>query len=88
MDVEQDKIALIDLDGTVANFDKALSEQMKTLQAPNEPLYGDRYTGGIEPDYISARRKMIQRQPGFWRDLEPIMFGFDRRHICVVVVGG
>lgn len=72
-----DNIALIDLDGTVADYDAALTEAMKTLQAPDEPSYQDRYTGGVEPSYIEARRKMIQRQPGFWRNLKPLQLGFD-----------
>ncbi len=72
-----DNVALIDLDGTVADYDKALRDAMLTLQAPNEPPYEDRYTGGTEPPYIEARRKMIQRQPGFWRNLERLERGFE-----------
>lgn len=73
---DEDRIALIDLDGTVADYDTALKEAMRSLQSPNEPAYSDRYTGGIEPPYIEARRKMIQRQPGFWRNLAPLPLGF------------
>jgi 5'(3')-deoxyribonucleotidase len=72
-----DAIALIDLDGTVADYDDQLQAQMRSLQAPNEPAYQDRYTGGQEPAYIEARRKMIQKQPGFWRNLRPLKQGFD-----------
>lgn len=71
-----DRIALIDLDGTVADYDSALREAMRTLQAPNEPPYADRYTGGVEPPYIEARRKMVQRVPGFWRGLAKLDLGF------------
>jgi 5'-nucleotidase len=77
---DQDKVGLIDLDGTLADYDKALSEQMRKLQSPGEPPYGDRYTGGVEPDYIAERRKMIQRMPGFWRNLERIPMGFEVVH--------
>jgi 5'(3')-deoxyribonucleotidase len=75
-----DHVALIDLDGTVADCDGALQEAMKLLQAPEEPLYQDRYSGGIEPPYIEMRRKLIQRQPGFWRNLKPIPRGFEVVH--------
>jgi len=76
-DPKDDNVALIDLDGTVADYDTALKAAMLTLQSPGEPPYGDRYTGGIEPPYVEARRKMIQRQPGFWADLEPLPKGFE-----------
>lgn len=73
---EEDRVALVDLDGTVADYDKALADAMRSLQAPNEPPYQDRYTGGIEPPYIEARRKMVQRTPGFWRGLAKLDLGF------------
>jgi len=75
--MSSDHIALIDLDGTVADYDKALSAAMRNLQSPNEPPYGDRYTGGVEPSYVEARRKMIQSQPGFWKNLERLARGFE-----------
>jgi len=71
-----DHIALVDLDSTVADYDKALREAMRSIEAPNEPSYADRYTGGTEPAYIEARRKLIQQKPGFWRNLEKIPLGF------------
>lgn len=82
MEEVEDRIALIDLDGTVAGYDSSLKEAMRSLQSPNEPVYGDRYTGnqlnhGKEPSYVEARRKMIQKQPGFWRGLKKLALGFD-----------
>ena len=74
---EEDHIALVDLDGTVADCDGALKEAMETLCSPGEPAYADRYTDGTEPSYIEARRKMVQRQPGFWRNLKKIPLGFE-----------
>lgn len=71
-----DNIALIDLDGTVADCDGALQEQQALLRSPDEPPFQDRYSGGGEPAYIEARRKLIQRQPGFWRNLRPLTLGF------------
>lgn len=71
-----DRVALIDLDGTVADYHAALTEAMALLRGPDEPPYSDRYSGGVEPPYIEARRKLIQRQSGFWRNLKPIQKGF------------
>jgi len=73
-----DNIALIDLDGTVADCEGALQEQQALLRSPDEPSFQDRYNGGgEEPSYIEARRKLIQRQPGFWLNLAPIPLGFE-----------
>lgn len=69
-----DAIALFDLDGTLADYDAALHEQMRLIQDLSEPPFVTRM-GGTEPFHIEARRKLIQRQPGFWRNLEPIPLG-------------
>ncbi len=68
-------VALVDLDDTLAAYSKALRSKMKALQAPGEPEFTDRVEP--EPAYMEARRKLIQAQPGFWRDLEPIPLGFE-----------
>jgi 5'-nucleotidase len=77
-DVE-DKIALIDLDGTIADYDNEMRLQMAFLRAPGEPEYPHRptYDDGEVPSYITARRKVIQRQIGFWRNLKPLALGFE-----------
>ncbi|HYX21696.1 MAG TPA: hypothetical protein VFA98_12700 [Thermoanaerobaculia bacterium] len=77
---DQDAIALIDLDGTVADYGGALAREMRTIQHPGEEPYMDRYeelTKRVEPPHVEARRKMIQRVPGFWRNLEGIPIGFE-----------
>jgi hypothetical protein len=70
-----DKIALIDLDDTVADYSGALRTQMRALESPGEKHIDDR--PDPEPPYWEARRKLIQGQPGFWRNLLPIARGFD-----------
>jgi 5'(3')-deoxyribonucleotidase len=72
-----DRIALIDLDGTVADYDTAFRAAMARLRAPDEPLHADRYADGDEPPHMEARRKLIQRQPGFWRGLARLPRGFE-----------
>lgn len=72
-----DNTALIDLDGTVADHHNAVAHGQRLLRSPDEPSYKDRYEGGVEPDYIASRRKLIQAQPGFWRNLRPIPMGFE-----------
>ncbi len=70
-----DLVACIDLDDTLAKYSQGLAAQMRLLQAPGEPEWKDRET--VEPPHMEARRKLIQRQPGFWRDLAPLEQGFE-----------
>jgi 5'(3')-deoxyribonucleotidase len=70
-----DLVALIDLDGTLADYDEAMRREMRAIQAPDESPFDSRHS----PDapHVDARRKLIHRQPGFWRDLQPISLGFE-----------
>jgi hypothetical protein len=69
--------ALVDLDGTIADYDGAMGNAMCALQAPSEEPCGRRYADSEEPPHIEARRKLIQRQPGFWRNLLPLGAGLE-----------
>lgn len=69
-----DRIALLDLDGTVADYDGAMTAALARLAAPEEPRaipYGD-----AEPAYMKERRRLIKSQPGFWRNLPVLERGF------------
>lgn len=73
----EDRIALIDMDGTIADYDEAMKAAMLTIQSPGEQLYTARLAEGTETPWLEARRKMIQRQTGFWRNLQTIPQGFE-----------
>lgn len=73
----EDRVALFDLDDTLANYTKSIREQMSRLRSPLEEEYIDRHEKGEEPPYQEARRKLIQGQPGFWRNLDPLLVGFE-----------
>lgn len=69
----EDKIALIDMDGTVADYDGEMSRQLALLSAPGDlPPVRDK-----EPPHILARQKLIKTQPGFWRNLPCLEKGFE-----------
>lgn len=73
-----ERIALIDLDGTVADYDRAMRREMLRLQSPGEPEYTERLvTGDDEVPYMEARRKLIQAKAGFWSSLPLIQAGFE-----------
>jgi 5'(3')-deoxyribonucleotidase len=67
-------VALIDMDGTVADFDTAMRVELAKLAAPSETQaeYPDEET----PPWIKARERLIKNQPGFWRNLARIDVGF------------
>lgn len=70
-----DRVALIDLDGTVADYDKSMNEWQQKLASPTETIPFTRMDH--ETPWLEARRKLIQRIPGFWKNLQPIQHGFD-----------
>lgn len=67
-------VALIDLDGTLADFDKAMETRMAELASPLE-LANPPEAGTTQP-WVKARQKLIRSQPGFWEGLAPIPEGF------------
>lgn len=73
-----DKIALFDLDGTLADFDGGMERGMRALATPEEIAAGTYFPReqDSEPEHIRNRRRLVKRQPGFWRELHPIKVGF------------
>lgn len=75
-DLDPEPIALLDLDGTVADFDGELTRQMRLLQAPDEEPFVN--VGNFEgPPHVEARKLLIKSQPGFWRNLPRLPLGFE-----------
>jgi 5'-nucleotidase len=73
-ETKDDRVALIDLDGTVADYDGAMQRELEKLRAPEEPAV--RYERD-PPVHIENRSRLIRRQPGFWRELARIPLGFE-----------
>jgi hypothetical protein len=67
-------VALIDLDGTVANYDKAMERDLKSLMSPEE---GEYTRATLREPHIKKRIKLIRNQPGWWENLEPIKKGME-----------
>jgi len=66
-------VALVDLDGTIADCSKSLRKHLKKLRGPNDDSSDE---DKLEPPpYILARQRLIMSTPGFWLDLEPIPSG-------------
>lgn len=72
---EGNKIALFDLDGTLADYDAALFRDLSAIRSPFEP---ELTNGSLtrEP-YLEARRHMITSQSGWFLRLEKFKLGWD-----------
>ena len=62
-------VALIDMDGTVADFDGAMRRDLARLQSPQEVSDPSGPDDDREPPWLKARKKLIKSQPGWWRNL-------------------
>ena len=71
--MKSENIALFDLDGTLVDFDKAMKRDLKLLANPDEDI--DPWD--MTKPWIRARRRMIMRQPGWWKYLDKFQLGFD-----------
>lgn len=73
-EASEDKLALFDMDGTLADYEGRLREDLLRLAAPGEPAPKLHWDEG-EP-WIDARMALIKSQPGWWLGLERLPSGF------------
>lgn len=62
-------IALIDMDGTVADFDGQMKADLATLASPADgevPISPD---DTRDPPWLAARKRLIKSVPGWWENL-------------------
>lgn len=71
------KIALVDLDGTVADYDGAMERDLAPLRSPGEEgpvvIHGSKEE---MPDYYRARVKLVRNRAGWWKHLGRLDDGF------------
>lgn len=70
-----EKIALVDMDGTLCDFDGAMKRDLGLLASPGEPVHEGKDRKDWPP-HIKARRNLIKRQPGWWRNLSVMQDGY------------
>jgi 5'(3')-deoxyribonucleotidase len=75
-DAVDDNVALIDIDGTLADYDGEMSRRMKLLASPGEKCYDGIYEDDELLPFVKERRRLIKSQPGYWRNLPRLEFGF------------
>ena len=69
------KIALFDLDDTLAAYSDALKRDLELLRSPYEPEISDLLF--TKDSYLETRRQMITSQVGWWLKLEKFKLGWD-----------
>lgn len=74
-DLREAPVALIDLDGTLADFDGEMQKRMGLITSPNEPVW-DPDDEEHELPHIQHRRRLIKSTPGFWSGLAELNDGF------------
>jgi hypothetical protein len=74
-----DAIALFDLDGTLADYDRAMKEQYRELCSDQElALMGPHFNpSDVREGYVHARTRRIRNTPNFWLNLAPYKPGFE-----------
>lgn len=78
---DQERIALIDMDGTIADHDAGVAQFYDDMRDPNDPYdwasITRQYGRDDVPDYLWARVDAIRRQEGWWRNLPRMDLGFE-----------
>jgi 5'-nucleotidase len=67
-------LALVDLDGTLADFDGAMRRELTAILGPHEDA---KWIDAHEEEHawLKGRRRLIKAKPGFWKNLEPLANG-------------
>lgn len=74
--LRQVPIALIDLDGTLADYDYSLCRDMEMLRSPGEPEFTLIKRDEEEP-HIKARMDLIRSNPAWWESLPELPVGME-----------
>ena len=73
-------LALVDLDGTLADYDSAMTMGMLALASPDEIFSEAINLPGVSrttlPAYLQERERVVRSLPGFYGGLSPIPSGF------------
>jgi phosphoglycolate phosphatase-like HAD superfamily hydrolase len=78
--MDADKIALFDMDGTLADYEARLRRDLARLRSPNDPPV--RLSWDVLDTWEEARMDLIKSQVGWWEDLSEIPSGFLILHLA------
>ena len=75
-------IALIDMDGTLCDYDAALLQRLQNLQAPEEERVEEVPRGDDVPSFMRARMNLIRLSKEWWVKIPKLKLGFDVLEAC------
>lgn len=78
MTTKEKKIALVDMDGCIADWNTPAVEQLKELESPDEKGLYDYDNVHLMQDkypHFARRADLIMERKGFWLNLQPITAG-------------
>lgn len=75
-DPEIENIALFDMDGTLCDYDKGLSDELEKIRSPLEPIYSKPIRDDA-PDYMRNRANLIRASEEWWENLPRLKIGWD-----------
>ncbi len=81
--MDDDDVALFDMDGSLAGYNEALVRDLEALRSPGEAEVTDENLWTLDKhDYIRNRMRLIKSQAGWWLNLPPIQAGLDVLNVC------
>jgi 5'-nucleotidase len=76
-----EKVALFDLDGTLADYDGQLRRELLETKSRHEKLPKDFHSGKL-PQWLTYRTDLIKSQEGWWANLPVIESGISLLKLC------
>lgn len=81
--IETNKIALFDMDGTLFNYEYQMRESLSWLKSPSEPNpYEINVWDEEKYPWLTERMELIKKVPGWWANLPILKIGWDVYHIA------
>ena len=74
--MHEKKIALFDMDSSLADYESALIRDLNLIAAPNEPTITNLWEAEKAP-HMKYRMRMIKNQPNWWLNLDLIPMGVE-----------
>jgi 5'(3')-deoxyribonucleotidase len=77
--MQDNLISLVDMDGTLCDYDSAMMRDLNRLKSSEESVVQDLWDERLP--HLKERMSLIKRQPNWWRNLEPIISGMRMVHL-------
>jgi 5'-nucleotidase len=80
---DEPRIALFDMDGTLCDYEGAMSRSLDRLRSPIEPPVDRGRLHGDVPAWLEARMSLVRSVPGWWENLPRLQDGFDILELAI-----